>query len=299
MRSKIFESFFAYFRMFLPKDITLDVTHRPMANMDIYHYHRPHLEKSFKPNSVVTLHHDLYDIQNGIEPELFGKKLSTVKKIICLNQTQISILRQMGVYQTLLIPHGIRKTFFHQHKRILPEDKLRIGIVSKRYNRRVKGEAYLRELGKRLEPKNVSFCLIGEGREVEYHFLTQMGFDVVFYDTLPYTQFDELYRYIDILLITSLYEGGPASIPEALYTRTPIVARPVGMVPDVLIEGDNGFYLTGSLSSDVKLIHALARNENNLMGELIGRLNQAKPQIYSWEEVILAYANCYQSLYEN
>lgn len=297
MQSKIFQAIFSYFKIFLPKAITLSISHRPKPGMDIYHYHRAHLEKGFQPRSVVTLHHDLNDTNPWLHRFKIETHLSAVGKIVCLNLSQIKYFESRGLRQIALIPHGVNKHVFTQHKRSMPSGRLQIGIISKRYQRRVKGEAYLFELVKRLNPDYVAFTLIGEGREVEYYYLKTLGYEVSFYECLAYAQYNQLYQYIDILMIPSLYEGGPASVPEALYTRTPILAKRVGMAADVILEGQNGFFLSGEVDRDAALIHALSNNEDEMMARLIREINQGYPNVMSWEDVVMKYMQIYESIF--
>ena len=45
-----------------------------------------------------------------------------------------------------------------------PERKLKLGVISKRYDRRFKGEVYQEELMLRLDPERFSFIFVGAGR---------------------------------------------------------------------------------------------------------------------------------------
>ena len=58
-----------------------------------------------------------------------------------------------------------------------------------------------------------------------------------FYDILPY------YQVLDLYLVCSREEGGPKALLESMACSVPLVATKVGMVPEVIIDGQNG-YLT-------------------------------------------------------
>jgi glycosyltransferase involved in cell wall biosynthesis len=49
------------------------------------------------------------------------------------------------------------------------------------------------------------------------------------------------YHACDLYLVPGREEGGPAAVLEALATATPLVAHRVGMAPDVIEDGRNGF----------------------------------------------------------
>jgi glycosyltransferase involved in cell wall biosynthesis len=171
-----------------------------------------------------------------------------------------------------------------------------MGILSKFYGRRVKGEALLFELAKRLNPEDIMFTLVGEDRIVTKKMLEGFGFEVDLFENIPYRIFNEIYHSIDVLLMASLFEGGPANIPEALYTGTPILASKVGMVYDFLIPGVNGLELTGNASVDSLRISNLANNRNNEFGELKSAMREYNQEIPTWKDVVDKYQQVYQGM---
>lgn len=50
-----------------------------------------------------------------------------------------------------------------------------------------------------------------------------------------------LNKQFDLFLMTSEREGGPTSVLEAMLFSVPVVSTNVGVVPDVIIDGENGF----------------------------------------------------------
>jgi glycosyltransferase involved in cell wall biosynthesis len=57
----------------------------------------------------------------------------------------------------------------------------------------------------------------------------------------------------DAFLLTSQREGGPTSLLEAILMKTPVVSTNVGVVSDIIIDGENGFI------ADVKNQYELAK----------------------------------------
>jgi len=142
--SGIFHAIIKYFKQYLPENCELYVTEYPLKNMDIYHYHRPNLEKKLLPNSVVTVHHDLEDTDPWFDAEEFIEKYHQADIIVCLNSLQKKFLEiEEELTNTVIIPHGIEKSLFMPIKRTFKLDKkFTIGIISKRYARRVKGKLF-------------------------------------------------------------------------------------------------------------------------------------------------------------
>jgi glycosyltransferase involved in cell wall biosynthesis len=296
--SGIFNSIIGYFKKYLPENYELFVTEFPLDNMDVYHYHRPNLEQKLLKNSVVTVHHDLEDTDPWFCASQFIQRYHEAKHVICLNSRQKYILHKTErLFNCSIIPHAVNKDIFYQTKRTYKENKkLVLGIVSKRYGRRVKGEALMHELYKRLDNKYIKFYFIGEGRGRDQIEAESFGFEVDSYESLPYKLFNQLYQKLDILLVPSLFEGGPANIPEALFTKTPILARNIAMASDVMIEGVNGYFLSGIPQKDAQLINDLANNKNNLMSNLIEQINKSSPDVMMWQDVVSAHDEIYKKI---
>ncbi|PIR49998.1 hypothetical protein COU79_01835 [Candidatus Peregrinibacteria bacterium CG10_big_fil_rev_8_21_14_0_10_54_7] len=63
-----------------------------------------------------------------------------------------------------------------------------------------------------------------------------------------------------VFLMNSTSEGGPRSALEAMACGLPVIATPVGVMPDVLKEGVNGLFTTGEAPDLVNCIEALLTN---------------------------------------
>lgn len=91
--------------------------------------------------------------------------------------------------------------------------------------------------------KNVSLLVVGSGREEgrlrEQAANSGIADSVFFLGTRR--DVPELYRAMDVFALSSLWEGGPITLLEAMASGVPVVATPVGFVPEVLQDGKNGF----------------------------------------------------------
>jgi len=296
--SGIFNAIIGNFKRYMKDDNELFVTEHPLPNMDVYHYHRPNLEASLMKNSVVTVHHDLEDTDPWFDSSTFVEKYHEASSIICLNKKQSNfLLLEEELDNTVIIPHGIDKSIFSDAKKIKVDgEKLTLGIVSKRYGRRVKGEALLLELYKRLNSDSIKFVFVGHGRTEDAVLAKSYGFEADCFEDLPYSLFNNLYSSMDILLVPSLFEGGPANIPEAFYTNTPVIGRNIAMISDMIKEGKNGFFLTGNPFKDANLINDLANLKNNKFQTLLDNINSYDQRVLSWEDVVLKHISLYQSI---
>lgn len=296
VNSGIYEAIVGYFQRY-SNECEIHVSEKPLENMDIYHYYRPHLENKLQENSVVTVHHDLNDSDSWLSIDKFIDRYKEAKKIICLNSNQEKILNDLGITQTVIIPHGYNSDIFNIEKKrnYQKKEKLTLGLISKRYGRKVKGEAYLYELIKHLDNTKFKFILVGEGRLEDASYLNQWGYEVDVYEYLPYPCFKDLYNKIDLLLMLSKFEGGPANIPEAIASKTPLISFNVGMVTDYLKDNLNGIMLSGNIKSDSEKINDISKKEL-IYKSMLKFSNDIPSNLYTWQEVIKQNIEVYREL---
>lgn len=288
VHSAIFEDIFGYFARYAPSDIPQIVSEKPMHGAHIRHYHRPHLEKKLINPCVVTVHHDLKDPDDWLSLTAFTDRYKEAETVICLNSLQQRQLADLGIYHTVVIPHGFNHHLIDPARQLglLQRDKFTLAIVSKRYPRKFKGEAYLLELAKRLDNQLIDFLLVGDGRAEEARLLRSLGFQVEVYERLPYPALIDAYRGVNALLMISNYEGGPANIPEAAAMGVPIFANPIGMVPDLIVDRQHGLYLSMDPNTDAERLNTLAHPGNHEYLALRRHCAEPNPRIATWEEVI-------------
>ncbi len=132
----------------------------------------------------------------------------------------------------------------------IPDDTILIGIIGRLAP--VKNHKMFLEAAKELlsDLKNnfkVKFLIVGDGQEKarleKYADNLGIGGNVVFYGWRE--DMVEVYSDLDIVVLTSLNEGTPVALIEALAAGTPVVSTDVGGVKDVVVDGVNGF-LVGS-----------------------------------------------------
>lgn len=94
------------------------------------------------------------------------------------------------------------------------------------------------------------------------------------------------YKKINYYLVCSREEGGPKSILESMATGIPIISSNVGMAPDIIISGENGF-IVDSVQSYAEIIHLL-ESDSELRFKIIhnARLTAEK---FSWKNVTKQY----------
>lgn len=296
LKSKIFHDIFRRYLQFDPKLIDVSISEQPQAGAHVYHYHRPHLETELAHPAVVTVHHDPRDVDPWFDAKKFWNVYGQTARIVCLNSLQVEDLAHVGFQNTVVIPHGYDAQIFSKTLKCFdPDRKLNIGVVSKRYDRRVKGDVYMFELVERLSPDKVRFTLVGDGRAVDAARLRNMGFQADVFQYLPYRLFGALYREMDFLLMVSNNEGGPANLPEALASSTPVLCTRCGMVQDLVRDGENGLILSGDIRADWPAIETVIENRDGAADALFRGAHEVQTVI-SWEDVIAMHVQMYAKI---
>jgi glycosyltransferase involved in cell wall biosynthesis len=204
------------------------------------------------------------------------------------------VLRDVGIENCCVIPHGVNSQLFKRKERALHDGKLTLGVASKRYGHFVKGEKYWYEMLHSLDPGLFKFVLVGENRCQDEPILKKFGFDSVVFDNLPYVLYPSFYDEIDLLCVFSVAEGGPANIPEAIQCGVPILGRDVGMIPDAISEG-NGILLPESPIEAGRLLNSLTQESKDVLNSLF-KAASSIPLPLTWQEVVDGYVKVYRNV---
>jgi L-malate glycosyltransferase len=161
------------------------------------------LAKCMKTHRIVTIH-------NGIDPE-------RVKSIV----DREIVRRDLGI--------GPNTTVIGTAGRVVP----------------VKGLNYFLGTAKLIltETKDVKFLIVGDGPSLSQLEVTArengLGNSVIF--TGYRSDIYELINAMDIFVLSSLHEGIPTVLLEAIFLHKAIVATAVGGIPEIITDGVSGF----------------------------------------------------------
>ena len=145
--------------------------------------------------------------------------------------------------------------------------------------------------------KNYSFNIIGDGNLAKKAklFLKQEGINNVILHGQKNNIYDYLYK-ADLFLSTSLYEGLPLSLLEAMSIGLPIVASDVVGNRDAVINNKTGFlYQLGKYSSAADYIQTLI-NSDKLMKEFSENSFQRQREYFSIKTMKKKYLSLYGNL---
>ncbi|MDV3429064.1 MAG: glycosyltransferase family 4 protein [Bacillota bacterium] len=101
-------------------------------------------------------------------------------------------------------------------------------------------------------------------------------------EPLPRSEIIQLFKKADIFYFPSRLEGGPLVVLEALSAGCAVVTTPVGMVPQIIKEGFNGFICEFDDIEKQKQILQNLINDRSLLNKIKG--NTLKTILPTWDE---------------
>jgi len=196
----------------------------------------------------------------------------------------------------MVIPNGVETNRF---KPITRQENPKVKILfigrlipRKGFQRVVQALPRVKELAN--SPFEVEVVGTGDHREKLDEIAAGLGVSelIKYVGTVPYDQLEKSYQYADVFVLTSLSEGMPSVILEAMGCGLPVIASDVGGNNELVKEGENGYLIKGD---DVeKLAQDLARLiDDKEMREGMGRESREMSLKYDWREIMGKYNELY------
>ncbi|MBP7022149.1 MAG: glycosyltransferase family 4 protein [Planctomycetes bacterium] len=170
----------------------------------------------------------------------------------------------------------------------IPENNITIGIVGRLTS--IKNHTFFIQVAQRIleKRKNISFVLIGDG-ELRAT-LEQQVQDLHLENNVHFAgwiqESAKIYADLDIVALTSLNEGTPVTLIEALYCQRPVIATNVGGVVNVVQDNVTGFLIpTHAIETFVsKLIQLIDQPE--LRTQFGQQGHNSVSEKYSWKRLV-------------
>ena len=81
---------------------------------------------------------------------------------------------------------------------------------------------------------NLKVVLAGRRRQYIINELEKREISFSYFEDTNFESLNELYNILDLYIVASRFEGGPASIMESAITKTPIISTNVGIASEIL-----------------------------------------------------------------
>jgi len=271
---------------------------------------------SHRAPAVVTVHSSMIEEIDQMESGFFLRKmvlqgmtrtftrwymertLRSANRIIAVSTSvQEELRRHFSIFDNVeVVPNGVDTEFFVPNPEPLENDYvLYVGRLSYR-----KGLFELMDAFERVSrSSDAELVLCGKGplRPVLEGMAKKKGIHerVRFTGFVTRQELLSLYQHARAFVAASSYETGPLTVLEAMSCGTPVVVTRVGIMPDVIKDGENGRFV--NVGDDISLSNALAEvlsdRENATRLGTNARATMLKD--YRWEGIAARMV----ALYEN
>lgn len=200
---------------------------------------------------ICTIHHIDIDKFKGSEKREFYKLDQYVDIYHVISKKTSKTLQNLTSKSITYIPFWINQDTFYQindksklrEKYGIPIESYCIGSFQrdtekKGYKRPKlsKGPDQYLEIAKHLNTtvKRLHVVLAGKRREYIISRLKKENINYSYFEMVDFSSLNDLYNILDLYIVASRVEGGPAAVLESAVSKTPIIATDVGIVSEIL-----------------------------------------------------------------
>lgn len=216
--------------------------------------------------------------------------------------------RVSGRIPVTVVPHGVDTEFFHPrsvHPRRfgIPAGRFVLGFIGSKssdFDLGRKGTDVLLDVVRKAADRlpHLHVVLGGPGWDTELANLRVSGVSASATGYIRKQDLPALYSALDVYLLTSRVEGGPCTVFEAMSCETAVVSTRVGAVPDLIIDGVNGY--SADVDDSESLLAAILALDRFPEKRLeIGRNGRETVSRRSWGAVLSPLEGVYDELIEH
>lgn len=236
------------------------------------------LDKISGLNHKIAAHHKFITIHNGIDLT----KLNFLEKSEARKILDSRSVRPAGVRDEAVGNANTRSAYL-------------VGTIANLYA--TKGIIYLIRAAKILREKNpqIIFVVIGEGEQRKNleREIKQLNLENVFFLIGNIDKAYELLKAFDIFCLSSVKEGFPYSVMEAMAAGLPIVTTPVGGMLEIIEQDANGLIVNKEKPREIA--RALEKIlDDPKLAEKFSQNNLEKIKKFSLEKMIMETEKVYQ-----
>lgn len=278
--------------------------------LDIVHFLTPHIATEFYPkfakNSacIANIHH----VENSLslEPATYVDSIMTM----CLQWYNYLLKEGIRQERLSIVHYGVNTEIFHppdesERKKLrrrynIPDDAFVIGFSAKRSsdssNR--KGINILEKLIAESSVKypSVWWVIRGPGWQSLVKQQSDLGARITH---LPFLldkkDVAESYRLMDSYVVTSRIEGGPVPLFEAMSSGLSCISTKVGLAPELIQDGDNGFLVDfDDVEAYSRIISKLEKHKE-IQAKISSAARETIINNLRWEQALTNVSSLYQN----
>jgi len=228
--------------------------------------------------------------------------LANADAIIALSDNMKNTMQLMSDREVVVIPNGIDLTKYDEGQRKQRTHRKTIIYVGRLHA--VKGVQYLLEAMSAVHRKvpQAELVIVGDGNErAALETLTdQLGIRecVKFVGMVPHEQVTDWMYNADIFVLPSISEGFPLVVLEAMACGLPVVATRVGVLPEIIEDGTNGFVVDAKSPYEIadKLLTIMQSDELYEKMSVNGKKIVEK---FSWNNITEIIEGVYREIIAN
>ena len=253
---------------YLDKNLMREIQQDNMGEEVIFHFHNPASYGLFgRCNNAICTLHGINVTESCISNSIFD---NTIRKILHSGGEVIGCCQAVtNYYNKKLLENRIQSvqngTFKCENRKPCFDknyQKITIGYAS--YIDELKGwrilaEAYLQLSQQEKEKIEIIFAG-GIAPSEKDDFQTFVKTNQVRYLGFIKNTASDFMPYVDYFALPSRSEGMPMTILESLQAGTPVLATPVGGIPEVIESGKNGYLIDRSVEAWKKMLLTLIEN---------------------------------------
>lgn len=220
-------------------------------------------------------------------------------KIIIYSERLIS-KRDLEKYRNkICIVHGLFLDFakFKIRKRLDERENL-VGYIG-RFSEEKGTINFVKAIPKILERENkIKIMMGGDGqlRDETERFLDEENLNdrVKLTGWIPHDELPDYLNKLKLIVIPSYTEAGPIIAIEAIACGTPVLATPVGSIPDIIKDGETGFILENN-SPECIVKNVLRALEHPNLDEIVENARELVEKEFTYEAAVDRYRKILES----
>jgi glycosyltransferase involved in cell wall biosynthesis len=288
-----------------------DLLSRSGANFCVVHFHNAWLSGAFLPLQcvrrkqarVVATFHGVnahfrgQPIRQRIQQWLAGKLVKHGAILTSVDKANLArgqVLLKLNPDHFSIVPNGIADTSTRARPRLGGSETFTVGHIGSMVS--AKGWRLVVDAARNLRKDGmlIKVVLAGRGDEEEQarEVAQNSGGWVTFQGFVPDPR-KSLMPQLDALVLMSEQEGLPMAIIEALSIGLPVIATPVGGVPEAVVHEKNGLLVSRTVESLMEAIKRLA-GDQKFHAALSAQAREDFEQRFEISKIVSAYHTVYE-----